>query len=66
MADSGHKNTVEDEIDKQKRILSKMQKENEAFNSLDTYQQKLKELENRWFASKTFSSSDVKALFSMW
>ena len=54
MADSGHKSRLEDEIDIQKGILWKMQKENEAFKSLETYQQQLKELENKWFPSKTF------------
>ena len=54
MADSGHKSRLEEEIDNQKGILSKMLKENEAFNSLETYKRKLRELEESWFSGKTF------------
>ena len=54
MAHSGHKGRLEDEIDIQKGVLSKMLKENEAFRSLESYERKLKELEDSWFASKTF------------
>lgn len=54
MANSGHRNRLEEEIAFQTRELRKSEEANEHFLSLEKNQQKLRELEDSWFSSKTF------------
>lgn len=55
MASRDHRNRLEEEIALQNRELKKSEEANKQFVSLESYQQKLSELQGSWISSKIFS-----------